>query len=242
VRSISRPSPDRQIRDGRLCGLAMIVAPLLILAAMVIHHPHGVDAASWLESAEAGRTRFYVAHLLFLATAAALVPVALGLADLIPERERTLARLGRGLALLGIAGLCVLVGMDLFLWQLVADPSMQSEDVIRAVERVTASVGINAPIAVLAAGLPSGFAALALGLYRTRAVPRWSALAIALAVPITFGVLPLGWLAIAGAVVATAGMGSVGWPLLRGSAGPVSSTLIRASRRGTGEPVRGHAT
>jgi hypothetical protein len=242
MRTIRHPNASGHGRNDRLGGLAMIVAPLLILAAMIVHEPHGMDAASWFESTEAGRTRFYVAHLLFLATAAALVPVALGLADLIPERERTLARLGRGLALLGIAGLCVLVGMDFFLWQLVADPSLQPAEVLSTVERVTTSVGINAPIAVLVAGLPSGFAVLALGLYRTRAVPRWSALAIALAVPTTFGVLPLGWLAIAGAIVATVGMGSVGWRLLTGSAGPVSSTLIRASRRRSGEPVRAHAT
>ena len=220
----------------------MIAAPLLILAAMIIHEPHGTDAASWLESTEAGRTRFYLAHLLFLATAVALMPVALGLADLVVERERTLARLGCGLAFLGIAGLCVLVGMDLFLWQLVADPAMESRDALGAVERVTASVGINAPIAVLVAGLPLGFAVLALALYRTHSVPSWSALGIALAVPLTFGSLPLGWLAIVGAVVATAAMGSVGWPLLTGSASSVSSTWIGGSRRGSGEPVRGHAT
>ena len=242
VQTMGHHSAGDHRRGHRLCGLAMIAAPLLILAAMIIHTPHGADAASWLESAEAGRTRFYLAHLLFLATAVALVPVALGLADLVVERERTLARLGRGLALLGIAGLCVLVGMDLFLWQLVADPAMESRDALRAVERVTTSVGINAPIAVLLAGLPLGFALLALGLYRTHATRLWSALAIALAVPVTFGGLPLGWLAIVGAVVATAGMGSVGWPLLRGSAGSVSFTLARGSHRRSGEPVRGHAT
>jgi hypothetical protein len=242
VRTMGHHSVGGHDRGYRLCGLALIAAPLLILAAMIIHEPHGTDAASWLESAEAGRTRFYLAHLLFLAAAVALVPVALGLADLVVERERTLARLGCGLTLLGIAGLCLLVGMDLFLWQLVADPAMESREALRAVERVTASVGINAPIAVLLAGLPTGFALLALGLYRTQAAKLWSALASALAVPVTFGGLPLGWLSIVGAVVATAGMGSVGWPLLRGSAGAVSFRLAGGSRRRSGEPIRGHAT
>jgi hypothetical protein len=242
VRSVSRPSTDRQIRDGRLCGLAMIVAPLLILAGMVVHHPHGVDAASWLESAEAGRTGFYVAHLLFLASAAALVPVALGLADLLIDRERTLARAGRALALLGIAGFCVLVGLDLFLWQLVADASMSSEATASAAERVTGSVGINVPIGVLVAGMPAGFALLALGLFRTGTASQSSALAIALAVPLSFGGLPLGWLAIAGAAIGTAGMGSVGWRLLRGSADSVESTIARGPGNGYGEPLRGEAS
>jgi hypothetical protein len=242
VRSVSRPSTDRQIRDGRLCGLAMIVAPLLILAAMIVHHPHGVDGASWLESVQAGRPRFYLAHLLFLATAAALVPVALGLAELLMEREPTLARVGRILALFGIAGFCVLVGLDLFLWQLVADASMSSEATANAAERVTGSVGINVPIGVLVAGMPAGFALLALGLLRTGTASPWSALAIAIAIPLAFAGLPLGWLAIAGAAVGTAGMGSVGWQLLRGSAGSVDLMIGRRPRGGHRELLRGDAS
>jgi hypothetical protein len=228
-------------RDG-FCGVALIVAPLLILAAMIIHHPHGVDGASWLESAQAGPARFYLAHLLFLATAVALVPVALGLADLLVARERTLARLGQILSLFGIAGFCVLVGLDLFLWQLATDPSVSSEATASAAERVTASVAISVPIGVLVAGMPAGFALLAIGLYRTGMASPWSALAIALAVPVAFAGLPLGWLAVAGAALGTAGMSSVGRQLLRRSAGSVDLTIAGRPRRGLTDPVRGDAS
>lgn len=231
MRAAGDPGAAEQNLDGRLCGLALVAAPLLILAAMIVHHPHGVDGASWYESAQAGHTRFYIAHLLFLASGVAFLPAAAGLADLITEREPRLARVGRTLVLFGIAGFCVLVGMDLFLWQLVLDPSLAPASTVSAAEHVTASVGIGAPVAILVAGAPFGFGALALGLHRAHEVSDWSALAIAAGVPLTFAGLPLGWLAIAGAIVATAGMAPLGWKLA------VMSEPARRSRFGLRPPT-----
>ena len=190
----------------------MIASSLLILTAMVIHTPHGVDAASWLASAEAGHTRFYIAHVLFLATAAALVPATLGFCNLIIDSEPRLARIGRDLALLGTVGLGSLVGLDLFLWNLVS--AVGHVEALKVVELVSTSVGVNTPAVLLVSGLPAGFALLAIGAYRAHATTKPTAWAIAVSVPVTFLGLPLGWLSIVAAAVAVAAMGSVARTLL----------------------------
>ena len=207
--AIDAPNGER-----RIAGLALIAAPALLLAGTLIHRAH-VSGEAWLGSVEAGRTRFYVAHLLFVICLALLVPAVLGVAELVGDRELRLARLGRSFALLGLLGAGIVTGTDFFLWQLAESPSDHQAALV-AVERLETSVGAFGPAFLLAAGVPIGFGLLALGIDRGAIASRWSAVAIAVAGPVALLGFTLGWVAIAAAAIFLAGAGSLGLALIGG--------------------------
>ena len=195
----------------RIAGATLIVAPLLLLAGALIHPPH-VSPSSWLDAAEAGRTRFYLSHVAFLGAVSTLVPGVLALGEMVRERDAASAARGVTLALLGIVGLAVLTGTDLFLWQLVAEPDSHAV-ALATVERIGSSPGLLGPTFALAAGTALGFAILARGLHRARALETLPAFAIAVALPLALLGFTLGWPAITASAVSLVALGPLGWKL-----------------------------
>jgi hypothetical protein len=105
-------------RGRQAIATALVAAPLLLLAANIVHPSHGLDAESWLSSAAAGQTRFYAGHVLFLAAAATLILAVLALVYTLRESRSALAWIGGGLTALGALGLTGLVSLDFVVWQM----------------------------------------------------------------------------------------------------------------------------
>jgi hypothetical protein len=65
-------------------GVLMIAAPLVMLAAALLHPPHGIqNAAGYYHASHDHSARFYVAHTCFFLAAVLFVPAVVGLARLV---------------------------------------------------------------------------------------------------------------------------------------------------------------
>jgi hypothetical protein len=72
--------------ERHVYAIFMIVAPLILLAATIIHPPHGIRATSgksYYDAAYDHTTRFYIAHTLFFFTGVTLIVAFIGLNRLV---------------------------------------------------------------------------------------------------------------------------------------------------------------
>jgi hypothetical protein len=153
---------------------------------------------------------WYVAHLLALAAIALMVPAVLGLMHMLRERQVALGHVGGGLAMLGLLAFTGIVAMELVMWQMAAAGS--TREAVTLLERLNETAGIVIPFVVVSFGFALGLAALAVGLYRARAVQSWMAISVA-AGAIVFGfaiATAMNWLAIVAAAFLVVGLGAVG--------------------------------
>src|ERR671922_80829 len=103
-----------------VAGACMVVAPVVLLVAMVIHPASDMDEATQVATIADNLDAWYVAHLLALVAIALTVPAALGLMHMLREREVAFGHVGGGLAMLGQLAFAGIVGMELVMWQMVA--------------------------------------------------------------------------------------------------------------------------
>ena len=198
-----------------VAGACMVVAPLVLLAAMVIHPASDMDEATQVATIADNLDAWYVAHLLALISIAVMVPAVLGLMHMLREREVAFGHLGGGLAMLGLLAFAGIVGMELVMWQMVAGGS--TREAAALLERLNETAGIVIPFVVVSFGFALGLACLAIGLYRARAVQSWTAISLAVgAVVFGFAIgAALNWLAIVAAAFLVVGLGTIGRMVLR---------------------------
>jgi hypothetical protein len=198
-----------------LAGACMVVAPLVLLAAMVIHPASDMNEATQVATIQDNLDAWYVAHLLALVSIAVMVPAVLGLTHMLREREVAFGHVGGGLAMLGLLAFAGIVGMEFAMWQMAAGGS--TREAVALLERLNNTAGIVIPFAFVSFGFALGLACLAVGLYRARAVQSWMAVSTA-AGAILFGFAigtAMNWLAVVAAAFLVVGLGSIGRMVLR---------------------------
>jgi hypothetical protein len=198
-----------------VAGACMVVAPLVLLVAVVIHPASDMDEATQVATIADNLDAWYVAHLLALISIAVMVPAVLGLMHMLREREVAFGHVGGGLAMLGLLAFAGIVGMELVMWQMVAGGS--TSEAVALLERLNDTAGIVIPFVVVSFGFALGLACLAIGLYRARAVQSWTAISVA-AGAVVFGFAigaALNWLAIVAAAFLVVGLGTIGRMVLR---------------------------
>jgi len=170
----------------RIAGAAMVVAPLVIVVAEVLHARFELDASKQLAAVAEHTGRWYAAHLLVLLGLALAVPAFLGLARLVRRRRPGLAHLGLVLFVPGLVALAAAAGMEFVLWQM-AQPEADRAAMVALAERVNESEGL-APVFAVLLLFPIAWFVVGLGLYVARAVPTWTAALIAVSQPFGFAV------------------------------------------------------
>ena len=198
-----------------LAGACMVVAPLVLLAAMVVHPASDMNEATQVATIQDNLDAWYVAHLLALVSIAVMVPAVLGLTHMLREREVAFGHVGGGLAMLGLLAFAGIVGMELAMWQMAAGGS--TAEAVALLERLNNTAGIVIPFAFVSFGFALGLACLAAGLYRARAVQSWMAISTA-AGAILFGFAigtAMNWLAVVAAAFLVVGLGAIGRMVLR---------------------------
>jgi|SRR5215211_1879422 len=198
-----------------VAGACMVVAPLILLVAVVIHPASDMDEATQVATIAQNLDTWYVAHLLALVAIAVMVPAVLGLMHMLREREVAFGHVGGGLAMLGLLAFAGIVGMELAIWQAVAGGS--TREAVSLLERLNGTAGITIPLVLVSFGFTLGLACLAAGLYRARAVQSWMAICVA-AGAIVFGfafATAMNWLAIVAAAFLVVGLGAIGRMVLR---------------------------
>jgi hypothetical protein len=198
-----------------LAGACMVVAPVVLLVAMVIHPASDMDEATQVATIAANLDAWYVAHLLALISIAVMVPAVLGLMHMLREREVAFGHVGGGLTMLGLFAFTGLVAMELVLWQMAAGGD--TREAVTLLQRLNETAGIVIPFVVVSFGFALGVACLAIGLYRARAVQSWMAISVA-AGAILFGAAigsAMNWLAIVAAAFLVVGLGAIGRMVLQ---------------------------
>ena|SRR5918992_3917523 len=209
--SLSDPHHFRKM----VAGLCMIAAPLLMLVAAVITPVYETDVGKQLAAVAGDADRFYIASLATLVALILLVPAILGLMHMLREREVAYGHLGGGLALLGSFLVMAIMGIQLVVWQMVAGGADRAE-MIALLDRVNDTTGIVVPLFILSFAFALGFAILAAGLYRARAVHPWMAILIAAGgVMLPIGATIASEVVVSlGAVALLVGLGFTGWRVL----------------------------
>ncbi len=198
-----------------LAGACMVVAPLVLLAAVVIHPASDMDEATQVATIADNLDAWYLAHLLALVAIALMVPAVLGLMHMLREREVAFGHVGGGLAMLGLLAFTGIVAMELVMWQLVG--AGETAQAVALLERLNETTGIVIPFVLVSFGLSLGMASLAIGLYRARAVQSWMAISVA-AGAVLFGAAigsAMNWLAIVAAAFLVVGLGATGRMVLQ---------------------------
>jgi len=198
-----------------LAGACMVVAPVVLLAAMVIHPASDMDEATQVATIADNLDAWYVAHLLALISIAVMVPAVLGLMHMLREREVAFGHVGGALTMLGLLAFTGIVAMELVMWQMAAGGD--TREAVTLLERLNETAGIVIPFVVVSFGFALGVACLAIGLYRARVVQSWMAISVA-AGAILFGVAigsAMNWLAIVAAAFLVVGLGAIGRMVLQ---------------------------
>jgi len=198
-----------------LAGACMVVAPLVLLAAVVIHPASDMDEATQVATIADNLDAWYVAHLLALVSIAVMVPAVLGLMHMLREREVAFGHVGGGLAMLGLLAFSGIVAMELVMWQLAG--AGETAQAVALLERLNDTMGIVIPFVLVSFGLALGLACLAIGLYRARAVQSWMAISVA-AGAVLFGAAigsAMNWLTIVAAAFLVVGLGAIGRMVLQ---------------------------
>jgi hypothetical protein len=193
----------------------MVVAPVFLLVATVIHPASDMDEAAQVATIADNLDAWYVAHLLALIAIVVMVPAVLGLMHMLREREVAFGHVGGGLAMLGLFAFTGIVAIELVMWQLAAGGNIR--EAVALLERLNETAGIVIPFVIVSFGFSLGVACLAIGLYRARAVQSWMAVSVA-AGAILFGVAigsAMNWLAIVAAAFLVVGLGAIGRMVLR---------------------------
>jgi hypothetical protein len=193
-----------------IAGACMVVAPLVLLVAMVIHPASDMNEATQVATIQDNLDAWYVAHLLALISIALTVPAVLGLMHMLREREVAFGHVGGGLAVLGLLAFTGIVAMELVMWQMAAGGS--TAEAVSLLERLNNTAGIVIPFVIVSFGFTLGLACLALGLYRARAVQSWMAISTAagaILLGVGFGTA-MNWLAIVAAAFLVVGLGAIG--------------------------------
>jgi hypothetical protein len=198
-----------------VAGACMVVAPFVLLVAMVVHPASDMDEATQVATIADNLDAWYVAHLLAFVSIVLVVPAVLGLMHMLRERQVALGHVGGGLAILGLLALTGLVAMELVLWQMAG--AGNTAETVALLERLNETAGIVIPFVLLSFGFSLGMATLAVGLYRARAVQSWMAVFVAVGA-ILFGfavATAMNWLAIVAAAFLVVGLGAIGRLVLR---------------------------
>jgi hypothetical protein len=211
---MSNPSEPRHFRK-MVAGLCMVLSPLFLLAAVVIHPGSEASPSAQLGIVAANQDTWYLAHVLALVALVLAVPAVLGFMHMLREREVAFGHLGGALALLGILAWTGLTAMELVVWQMVkggADMAQMSA----LLERMNEATGIVVPFFAIGFALAIGLVVLAAGLFRARAIPTWAATCLAVGVVVLYaGILAMSLpVSIVGAAVLLVGEAASGMLVL----------------------------
>jgi hypothetical protein len=153
-------------------GLALVAAPVFLLAGGVSHGADEPGALAQLTRVRADPGRWYLAHLLMIIGFALLIPAAL---QLIPPVRRGAPRVHLvATVLIGLGGIAmiaqiVLDGFGQWLLAQAADPTTGG----LLIERLRSAPELVIPTARLSGPLAVGLFWCAFGLWKTRTAPGW---------------------------------------------------------------------
>jgi len=191
-------------------GVCLVVAPLGLLAGLVLHPAESSDGAEQLGIIATDANRWAMAHFILAATAVVMVGAVLGLAHLVHERRPGQAIVGGAMGVVGATSLCAVAFAEA-----TYGAQMGRAGAGGGISDAYGAVAASPSSLVILIGAlmgPLGFVVLGSGLYMAAVVPRWAAVAlmvggVCLVVGLPLALMPL---AILGAAIQLLAMATIG--------------------------------
>jgi hypothetical protein len=166
-------------------AIFMIVAPLILLAATIIHPPHGVRATSgksYYDAALDHTTRFYIAHTLFFFTAVTLCVAVIGLTQLVRQTHPKAAFWGLVLSAMGFVGWGAIDGLDFMTHIAGSEKSLDTNTMQAYIDDVVADNPVLIPVSAVFTLLVIGLVVISFALHHAGISRFWLALLLPIGV------------------------------------------------------------
>lgn len=209
----------------RSAGASLILAPLVLAAAQLIHPGEG--EGGMVQSMVDNAGRLEAASLLTILSSVIFVPAFVGILRLMPERGTVLGRVGASLAIIGVMGHAVWAGFELVLLWFVGSGIDRGQLAALVDGGPPESVGFTVVLLMFLAGFFLGLVLLGAGLLRSRTVPWWVALLIAVGPLFDFLPLDNDLVFKTGLAMFVIGLSLTGVILLRGAGGERTESEAR---------------
>jgi hypothetical protein len=198
-------------------AIFMIVGPLVVLAATILHPPHAAEnGTEYYQAAHDHSQAFYVSHTLFFLGAVLLLPAVVGLARLLQRSGHGKAAFWGGvLSLMGFIGWGALDGMDFMTYVAGSSSNLDTQTMQLYVDDALANTAILVPVSVVFFLLIIGLCVIAVGLHRAAILPLWLALLMPIGILGVISFLEYPPLLIGSALLLLVSIGTVGVRQLR---------------------------
>ena len=210
--------------------LSLILAPLLGLVAVCAWPPLRTGDRAQVAAIAAHSGRWYVFALFILLSSYLLVPAVLALMGVLRPHRPRWAALAGSLALLGVLISIGDSGTELMYWQMGARGASLSQMASLAA-RYNSAPGASLIYLTGGVAVLCGMALLAAGLWRSRAVPAWTAAGIFIATVLN----------IAGLSSASVPLAIASYALLLAALSRIAATVLSASPAVTSIPTSENA-
>ena len=159
-----------QARTERVVySIFMIVSPLILLVATIVHPHHGIgktDGAEYYGAAYNHTTRFYIAHTGYFLTGVTLIVVVIGLTRLVRRTHPKAAFWGLVLSAMGFVGWGAIDGMDFMTYNAGKDKSLNMSTMQSYIDEALADNWVLIPVFGVFTLLIVGLVVTCIGLHR----------------------------------------------------------------------------
>jgi hypothetical protein len=205
-------------------AIFMIVGPLILLAATIIHPPHGIRVTAGGEyygAAHDHSTQFYIAHTLFFFGGVTLLPAVIGLTRLVRRSQPKLALWGLVLSAMGFVGWGAFDGQDFMTYIAGSESNLDTTTMQTYIDDALANTAVLIPTSIVFTLLVIGLVVTGVGLHRAGILHFGLALLLPIGVVGIMSFLEYPPLLIASGLCVCASVGTVGVRQLRAPDAPV---------------------
>jgi hypothetical protein len=205
-------------------AIYMILGPLIVLAATIIHPPHGVRVTSGSEYYGAAlnhTTQFYIAHTCFFLGGVFMLPAVIGLTRLVRRSHPKAAFWGLVLSAMGFVGWGAFDGMDFMTYVAGSEKNLDTNTMQTYIDDALANTAVTIPTGTVFLLLVTGLVVTCVGLHRAGILNFFLALLLPIGVVGILSFLEYPPLLIASGLCLCASLGTVGVRQLRAQDAPV---------------------
>jgi hypothetical protein len=206
-------------------AIFMILGQLVLLAATIIHPPHGIRVTSGSEYYDAAHdhtTRFYVAHTLFFFSGVTLIPAVIGLNRLVRRSHPKAALWGLVLSAMGFVGWGAFDGQDFMTYIAGSEKNLDTTMMQTYIDDALANTEVTIPTGLVLLILVIGLVVTCVGLHRAGILHFGLALLLPIGIVGILSFLEYPPLLIASGLCVCASVGTVGVRQLRAPDAPAS--------------------
>jgi hypothetical protein len=197
-------------------AIFMVVGPLIVLAATIIHPPHAAEnGTEYYQAAHDHSNQFYVSHTLFFLGAVFLLPAVIGLTRLVQRSHPKAAFWGLVLSAMGFVSWGAFDGMDFMTYVAGSSSNLDTSTMQTYIDDALANTAILIPLTAVFLTLVIGLLVTCVGLHRAGILPLWVALLMPIGVIGVLSFLEYPPLLIASGLCLCASIGTVGVRQLR---------------------------